>query len=173
MSLRLLLGNYWDYTNRMAGNLKLRWSQRIKKDDMVGAKLHQIVNPLPPDEIISFFWLQSILRWSLIISRKCHIYLRFGAVSWRVKSAHANGDKRLKFKSQANMSKGWAAYMVIWLLPVWQNHKFTQWYHNIYSKPWISRRRLTRQSSKSTLLKRSQIAVMIFPIKLPSISRHS
>jgi hypothetical protein len=22
---------------------------------MVGAKLHQIVNPLPPDEIISFF----------------------------------------------------------------------------------------------------------------------
>jgi hypothetical protein len=25
------------------------------KDEMVGAKLHQIVNPLPPDEIISFF----------------------------------------------------------------------------------------------------------------------
>jgi hypothetical protein len=65
MSLRLLLGNYWYYTNRMAGNLKLRWSQRIKNDEMVGAKLHQIVNPLPPDEIISFFWLQSILRWTL------------------------------------------------------------------------------------------------------------
>jgi hypothetical protein len=43
----------------------------------------------------------------------------------------------------------------------------------IYSKPRISCRRLTRQSSKSTLLKRSRIAVMIFPIKLPSLSHHS